>query len=392
MPELKAERAFVAAGMRRGRFLRGLSVRTQALRKKAVEGLDFDFKKTVKSLKPGDIVAFANSRGGGVAVCGVEDSTSAVVGCGSSTAKSIDENKMSILGKASNCHPPIPVIVDIENLRRNKPIYVIHIPEMGELCCTHEGLYLKREDGRNVLISPTEIKARVLESEAEEFTRRLEAAARTLEEQMKDIDDQIFELNSTVERYEASLNDIAAEIINDTTGSVEVVLDTMIGDVMVKLDDIEGGLSHENGAIAKYVLRVEKFANALLIALSEKAGVSIDSLLERADADVIRRHSLASQESGGMPIRVMFEKLAADLDKDKSSEGAGKKYIQECLVGNFVIARCPNCRVRDYPFSTDDKRVKMKITSAAPLQIEINCPKCGKTIKHAEEVITNYGW
>jgi predicted HTH transcriptional regulator len=164
----------------------GISKETQNLLDKVVEDRDFDFKENAKGLKADQIVAFANS-GGGVILLGVEDNTSSIVGCGGSSPSEIDEIKGQINAKAASCHPPIPVDIQVENIDAGKPIYRITIPPITDLCCTAEGVYKKREDGRNVFVSPTEIKSRVLEIETEEFTERLEAAAKGIEEQVRDV-------------------------------------------------------------------------------------------------------------------------------------------------------------------------------------------------------------
>lgn len=177
---------------------KGISKATQDFLDKVVEDRDFDFKANAKGLKADQIVAFANS-GGGVILLGVEDNTSTVVGCGGSNPSEIDEIKRLINAKAASCHPPIPVEIDVENIDAGKPIYRIVIPSVPDLCCSAEGVYKKREDGRNIFISPAEIKARVLEIEAEEFTRRLENAAKHIEEKVEGLEALVEELKAKVD-------------------------------------------------------------------------------------------------------------------------------------------------------------------------------------------------
>ncbi len=176
----------------------GISKKTQDFLDKVVEDADFDFKANAKGLKADQIVAFANS-GGGIILLGVEDNTSAVVGCGGSNPSEIDEIKRLINAKAASCHPPIPVEIDVENVDAGKPVYRITIPSVPDLCCTAEGVYKKREDGRNLFISPAEVKSRVLEIEAEEFTERLEEAAKGIEEKVEGLISLIEDLDKKVE-------------------------------------------------------------------------------------------------------------------------------------------------------------------------------------------------
>lgn len=391
MARTKAQRFVVETGLRQGRILRGLSARTQMMRRKAIEGLDFDFKRTIKSLEQDDVVAFASSLGGGIVICGIEDGTAEIIGCGNSTAKSIDANKLAILNKAAECDPPIPVVVDVENVARNKPIYVIHIPQVNELCCTRSGRYLTRQDGRNVRISPTQMKARVLELEAVEFTRRLESAAKHLETQITDLDDRVFDLNTTVEGYEAALNDIASDI-SETSASVEIFSDAMAADIVARIEEAWRDLSQEHYSIDRHTRLVEKLANALLLAVGDKGEDSVEELLERADTEVVRRHSISSPESGGTGIRMLFERAAKEIEEDTGRTGSGVEFIKRCLVGTLLLGRCPHCGARDYPFLIDAEEIDFKVISASPMELEINCPRCGETIEHAEESITSSGW
>lgn len=392
MSRTKAQRYVVENGIRQGRVLQGLSARTQLMRKRVIEGFDFDFKQTVKSLDPDDIVAFANSRGGGIVVCGIENNTSAIIGVDDSTASSIDQNKLLILNKAADCDPPIPVVVDVENLAKNKPIYVVNIPEMGELCSTKSGRYLKREDCRTYRISPTEIKARVLDNEAEEFTRRLEVAAEDLERRMGEIDERVFDLNRTVEQYEATLNSTASDIVDEVSGAVDVLTDATTADVMAKLDEVEGALSHEYSIISRYVRLVETLTTAVVLAVSESWEGSLEELLERADAEVIKRHSLASPESGGAGLRSLFEYIAKDMEEGTGKKESGTGFIQECMRGQFLLSKCPHCGVREYPFLAEAPETGLNVVSAAPIHLQMKCPKCGELVEHAEELITHWGW
>jgi len=210
----------------------GISKETQDLLDRKVEDRDFDFKENAKGLKPDQIVAFANS-GGGVILLGVEDNTSAIIGCGTGNPTEIDDIKKQINAKAASCHPPIPVEIEVENLDAGKPLFRITIPQVPDLCCTGEGVYKKREDGRNILISPSEVKARVLEIEAEEFTARLEEAATGIEEQVRKVKHLLGEIERKVDETKDAADkakraaDDAECAANDAADAAETLMSEM---------------------------------------------------------------------------------------------------------------------------------------------------------------------
>ncbi|MCG2766885.1 MAG: ATP-binding protein [Anaerolineae bacterium] len=193
-----AERKRVASsGTSVGDIYQGVRKATVSLLGRRVEDLDFECKESVSDLKSEHMVAFANSSGGVIFV-GVQNNTSNIVGDGDSSPESIEKRKRNIIQKCRSCIPPVPAIVDIENIRTNRPLFVIRIPPSNELCCTKEGIYKKRENGQNTYISPGEIKVRVLEMEASVFASRLETAAKHIEQRMQ-------EANSLLSRIEAAV-------------------------------------------------------------------------------------------------------------------------------------------------------------------------------------------
>jgi predicted HTH transcriptional regulator len=134
-----------------------LSQKSQLLIKKS-EGYDVDFKMNVKGLESEDLVAFANSEGGGTILLGVDEIETSngqrgkVCGCDIS-----DNSKLSIINKAEYCAPPIEIKIFTENLS-SKPIFRIEIPSSNlKPHCTQKGIYKIRGDGRNVPLLPNDL-------------------------------------------------------------------------------------------------------------------------------------------------------------------------------------------------------------------------------------------
>ncbi len=149
----------------------------------AKEGYDTEFKRSLNDLETEDIVAFANSDGGGVIFIGVEEikqpdgqKISKIVGCPIG-----EEEKLKILNRAMSCIPPIRVDVVIENLD-NKPFFRIDVPS-GPVkpYCTSKGTYRTRGDGRNLPLSPDRLLEMFMEKEGQAFIDRFRNATRSLE-------------------------------------------------------------------------------------------------------------------------------------------------------------------------------------------------------------------
>ncbi len=143
------------------------------------EGLNVDFKRTVKSVSADDLVSFANSETGGALLAGIEDTTDAkgrqrgkIVGCEVS-----DAMKLLVINRAFSCFPPVPIEIYIEN-NADIPFYRIEI-ESGESkpYCTASGTYKVREDGRNKILHPSELLNIFLKAESNQFIDRFKQAA-----------------------------------------------------------------------------------------------------------------------------------------------------------------------------------------------------------------------
>jgi len=118
------------------------------------EGLQVDFKRDAESVKPDDIVAFANG-GGGTILVGVDEIKGAngvqrgkVVGCDVS-----DRERNKIVSRANGCRPAIPINISVEFYGKQALMRVDILK--GGLHCTSNGTYKIHRDGQNDIIDPS---------------------------------------------------------------------------------------------------------------------------------------------------------------------------------------------------------------------------------------------
>jgi len=163
----------------RGRYLLGIQ-----------ENNEVDFKESPAGLSSDDLVAFANSDGGGAILLGVREGKdhhsglqiSEIVGCDVG-----DGNKMSILNRASSCMPRVDVEVFVENLDE-RPFLRIEIAEgKNRPHCTASGTYKIRDDGQNTAIHPRALLAMFVEKEGERFFDRFHRATSELQSEIKEL-------------------------------------------------------------------------------------------------------------------------------------------------------------------------------------------------------------
>lgn len=146
------------------------------------EGLDVDFKLTVKGVEATDLVAFANSERGGTILVGVgevEDVNSMqqgkIIGCSVG-----DKERLFILSKSESCVPPVELNIIIENYAR-RPFYRIEIPSGKEKpYCTAGGTYKIRGDGRTNTLLPGRLLSLFIEKQSEIFFNRFREATKEL--------------------------------------------------------------------------------------------------------------------------------------------------------------------------------------------------------------------
>lgn len=136
-----------------------------------------------------DLVAFANSEGGGNILAGVDEQLIAnaqvgiVRGCDVS-----DATILQVLNKAVGCIPPVSIDIYIENLEE-KPILRIEVPpSRTKPHCTPKGIYCRRDGARNRPLHPSELLRLFLDSEASAFAARFEVAADRITEELGNLE------------------------------------------------------------------------------------------------------------------------------------------------------------------------------------------------------------
>ncbi|HHV63762.1 MAG TPA: ATP-binding protein [Peptococcaceae bacterium] len=188
-----------------------ISRRAKALLQRQ-EGLDVEFKQTVKGVEATDLVAFANSAKGGAILVGVSESEEEgsmqkgkIIGCPVG-----DKEKLYILSKSESCVPPVEVNIIIENYAR-KPFFRIEIPSGKEKpYCTAGGTYKIRGDGRTNILLPGRLLSLFIEKQSEIFFNRFREATKelgknmlnsnsALQEEMQDLLKKILNMEYTVE-------------------------------------------------------------------------------------------------------------------------------------------------------------------------------------------------
>ena len=144
-----------------------------------------DFKESVGGLSSDDLVAFANSSAGGTILLGVREckdtqgrQLAEIVGC-----EIGDRAKLSILGRAGSCVPPLEVFVIVENSEGRKPFLRVEIPSGPKKpYCTSGGTYKIRGDARNNPLTPERLLALFMDAENAQFINRFSQATHDLEE------------------------------------------------------------------------------------------------------------------------------------------------------------------------------------------------------------------
>ncbi len=149
-----------------------------------------DFKESVSGLSSDDLVAFANSELGGTILLGVRErpdcngrQVSEVIGC-----EIGDKARLSILGKASSCVPPVHVTIILENSEGRRPFLRVEIPSgPAKPYCTSGGTYKIRGDARNETLTPDRLLQLFMDTENERFLKRFRQATEDLEGSIFDV-------------------------------------------------------------------------------------------------------------------------------------------------------------------------------------------------------------
>lgn len=175
--------------------------------------MDVAFKKFMSGLTTDDLISFANSKEGGAILIGVSHTkhrrgglSAGLVGCPVG-----DRERMKILAMASQCVPPVPVSIFMENCA-GKAFYRIEISSgLDKPYCTSGGAYKIRSGGRNEALYPSQLLALFLETEGGEFVRWFQRVAAslgtTIEETRQRTDAEWGQLSRSARGCEGSMKD-----------------------------------------------------------------------------------------------------------------------------------------------------------------------------------------
>lgn len=215
------------------------------------ENAEVEFKESISGLKSEDIVAFTNSKSGGVIFIGVRDEAAhdgrqigSIIGC-----KINDSSRLAILDKAQSCRPAVNLNIS-SIIINDKSLYVIEIPS-GEYkpYCTEGGTYRIRADGRKRSLYPNELLSLFMESEREKFITSFKDVASSIEYQLEKtrttIVDETNKMLSTLTNFEESVYS-TLDSIESSASSAESSSDSVeniISNIEENVDDIWSILS-----------------------------------------------------------------------------------------------------------------------------------------------------
>ncbi len=122
-----------------------------------------------------------------------------------------DRAKLSILGKAASCVPPVEVFVIVENSEGKKPFLRVRIPSgLKKPYCTSGGTYKVRGDARNNPLTPERLLALFMDTENTQFINRFSQATQDLEQGLIEMKTRLLsemeEIYVNVEKLEKTLN------------------------------------------------------------------------------------------------------------------------------------------------------------------------------------------
>ena len=242
-----------------------VSRKTKALLNRQ-EGLDVDFKMTVKGLESTDLVAFANSERGGTILLGVGEAEGEhsiqkgrIIGCPVG-----DKERLYILSKAESCVPPVDLNLIIENFAR-KPFYRIEIPSgKDKPYCTAAGTYKIRGDGRTNTLLPGRLLSLFVEKQSEIFFQRFREATKELGKTMQ----------STNTVFQGEMQEVFSKIMN-----IEYFVERRLDNILEGVENaeslsIESMCSTEALMAGMYKLRER-------IELMEKCILKIDEKMDK---------------------------------------------------------------------------------------------------------------
>ncbi|MEA3265421.1 MAG: ATP-binding protein [Candidatus Fermentibacteria bacterium] len=177
------------------------------------ESRELDFKESIGGLSADDLVAFANCESGGTILLGVRENqdeqgrqTAEIVGC-----EIGDRAKLSILGKAGSCVPPVELFVIVENTEGKKPFLRVSIPSGAKKpYSTSGGTYKIRGDARNNPLTPDLLLALFMDTENAQFINRFSQATQELESSLHELKSRLLtemeEIYTHVDKLDRTLN------------------------------------------------------------------------------------------------------------------------------------------------------------------------------------------
>jgi|APTNR8051073442_1049403.scaffolds.fasta_scaffold13125_2 hypothetical protein len=186
------------------------------------ESARVDYKRAVEGISTDDLVAFANSEGGGIILAGVDErvdhggvQVGFVVGCEVS-----DAAILQIANKALSCFPPVAIEVYVENIVETPFLRIDVLPSPTRPHCTPKGVYCRRDGSRNRPLHPSELLRIFLESESRAFSERFESAANRI---TKDLTALEARLDGTISAMGDQLG-WAEHKLGDTDSTLDTIL------------------------------------------------------------------------------------------------------------------------------------------------------------------------
>jgi ATP-dependent DNA helicase RecG len=263
-----------------GRVYQRKSDRSRALLSKR-ECLDVDFKRDIAGIEQSDLVAFANSPGGGAILVGVDEidgpggtEVGKVVGCPVG-----DRTRLQIINKAADCVPPVEIELYIEDLAAT-PFFRIEIPTgQQKPYCTKKGTYTIRGDGRTVALLPDHLLSIFVAVEGDAFVKRFQDATQAVSESLAEVQHQVEErtgsitmaLDSLESRMQENLQSVYD--VSDEANSQAMDIGTGIDDVWGRVVEIEDNVRHSYYEYSRLSTKLD--------AILEKLGLEDPYLVEK---------------------------------------------------------------------------------------------------------------
>lgn len=264
------------------------------------EGTDVDFK--VDGIDAEDIVAFANSKNGGVILIGVEEIKD---GLGRVRGKVVgtrvgDNEKLRIINKALDCLPPIQVNIIYENIS-DKPIMRVEIPRGAyRPYCTKKGVYKTRNDGRNQALTSDQLFDIFLEREYKSFIDKFKEATKELKDDVTEIASQ---LEGTEHRITTALDHIESSV-----GSAE----SDAYDAVRGAEDVQGAIQDLEEKVSDLGFKIERSEERELLILKH-LGIEDPKMtrLKQAVKNAIVDSLSEAKKKGKKPVK---KKIIDDIE------------------------------------------------------------------------------